>query len=66
MLPLDAKNKYKEWGSILHIAKTSGILYVIISKFHTPITQELTLPPFTQQIHLPDPKSGPLSLTGIQ
>jgi len=45
MLPLNAENKHKEWSTILHIAETSGFPYAIISKLHTPITQELILPP---------------------
>jgi len=45
MLPLNTEIKHKEWNTILHVVKTNGFLYTITSKLHTPITQELTLPP---------------------
>jgi len=45
MLPLNTEIKHKEWKTILHVAKTNGSLYTITSKLHTPVTQELTLPP---------------------
>jgi Mrp family chromosome partitioning ATPase len=44
-LPLKNENKYKEWDTILLIAKTNGIPYSLISKLNTQITQEISLPP---------------------
>ena len=44
-LPLNTKNKHKEWNTILHIAKTNGFRYSRISKLNTQVTRELYLPP---------------------
>jgi len=44
-LPLNTKDKNKEWNSILHIAKTNGFPCSLISKLNVQITQTISLPP---------------------
>ena len=44
-LTLNTKDKHKDRNTILHIAKTSGFPYSLISKLYMHITQIISLPP---------------------
>jgi len=58
MLPLNPEIKHKEWNTILHVAKTNEFLFAITSKLHTPIKQELTLPPSHNKYNFQSQKVG--------